>query len=590
MASERQMSAVEAVKAKSRSLRGAIAEELVADHPGFSPTVAQLLKFHGVIQYSDRDRRQRRRHDGLEPHFEFTLRIRPTGGRLAAAQLLGVLEIVNRMKLDGPRITSRQGLQLGRLEKWQLKPVIRELAKLGLTTFASGGDVNCNVMCCPDPQGNTALSRQLHWIAEQIAISFMPDRGAYDELWLNEEPVDASHHAQRPIPIDPIYGPSYLPHKFKIGLAFPEDNCVDVFAQDVGLLAVAEGDRIVGFEMFIGGGLGMIPSVPRSFPALAQPFAFVPVQDLLEAIFAVMSVFRDFGNRERRSERRLKYLLAAWGLDTFREQVERRLRRPLQMPRGINVTGRSEHLGWRCSPDQLWSLGIAVESGRLGGLDRQQLCRALREILQRIDATVHLTPQQNLVLADVAPQDRSLVDSILSDHGVPALDAISTLRRTARACPALPCCRSAITEAERIVPEIVGELEQELAKLGLSEEQCVVCVTGCSCGCARSYLADIAIVGRTVDTRRGIEKFAIYVGGDRLGRRLNRLYRDLVPRTDVITSLQPLLCHFRSGRAPKETLGEFLNRVDLESLRQLRRDDSHPPIPRSHSQVKENQV
>ncbi len=590
MSNEPRISAIEANKARSRSLRGMIAEELATGEPCFSPRTAQLLKFHGIVQYADRDQRRHRRARGLQPLFRFTLRVRPTGGRLTPGQLLGVLELAQSHSLDSPRITSRQGLQLSGATKGQLKTIVRQLAELGLSTFASGGDVNCNVMCCPDPHCVDPLKWQLHWIADQIATSFMPDDGAYREIWLADETHGGKDARSRPIPIDPIYGPSYLPHKFKIGLAFPEDNCIDVLAQDVGLLAVVEGERIIGFDMWLGGGLGMIPSVARSVPMLARPFAFVPLEQLLPTIFAVLSVYRDFGNRSRRSGARLKYLLEAWGLDAFRRRVESRLSAKLAAPRGVHVCGRHDHLGWHRAPEGIWSLGLAVENGRIGGPNHPQLPAALKEILAHNCGEVRLTPSQDLLIAGIAESSRASIQGILDRHAIAVGESLTPLRRGARACPALPSCRSAITEAERIVPQLIADLEKELARLGLADEPCSICVAGCPCGCTRSYLADIAIVGRTVDTRQSIEKFAIFVGGDRLGRRLNRLYRDLVPRQDIIPTLRPLLTHYRRARHDGETLGEFLYRVHGDESSPMRVDSSHEPTGHAHSSMKENQV
>lgn len=574
--------AIETLKCKSRSLRGDIAEEL--DHPGpaFSRTTAQLLKFHGIFQYTHRDARRRGDSDAVR----FTLRCRPTGGRVRLEQLIGVFELADRFGLEGPRITSRQGLQVAGARKADLRAIVTALDELGLPTFASGGDVAGNVMCCAAPQRSAPLSEQLHWIADKVAGSFLPDDGAFREIWLN----GSSRVARGPIPIDPIYGPSYLPHKFKIALAFPEDNCVDVLAQDVGLLAVADSRQIFGFEMFVGGGLGMIPSVPSSHPALAQPFAFVPVQQLLPVIFSVLSVFRDFGDRSRRSSGRLKQLIASEGLDVFRQRVERRLAAPLEPPRGVAITGRCDHLGWHAAAGEpLWNLGIPIVNGQLGG-PGQSYREFLDEVLSRSDCReVRLLPSQDLLLTGISVRDRPVIRELLQRHGIVPDTSMPPVRRSAKACPALPTCRSAITEAERILPEIVAELESELARWGLRDQACSICVAGCPCGCTRSYLADIAIVGRTVDSRRATEKFALFVGGDRLGRRLNQLYRDLVPRREIIPTLRPLLRRFARERNPGESLGDFLHRVvstqplQTKDSRPLRSDSpvASPPPPHS---------
>ncbi len=565
MAKVRQLSAIETIKSESRSLRGTIAEELHSTQPGFSADNAQLLKFHGVIQHEDRDDRLRRRQSGLGKQFEFTVRVRPTGGQLTAEQMLGLLDIVEQFRLGPLRLTSRQGIQLSNLGKDCLKEVIQRIADLRLTTFSSAGDVNCNVMCCPSSACHSTAEQQLRLLAGQIAASLMPNVGAFNDVWMSK---GAPRQSAAENVADEIYGKDYLPHKFKVGLALPEDNCVDVYAQDVGLLAVREGERVVGYDMLVGGGLGMIPSAPNSFRALAEPMAFVSTEDVLSAVRAVVSVYRDFGNRTCRSKARLKYLIHAWGLAEFRQRVEQRLGRPLAPPRGTSVSGRKDHLGWHSRDGERWTLGIPVQSGKVSDGEQGQFTTALREVLTRFGSAVRLTPQQNLLLCDVEESSRSEIDVVLNRGKVLPVAALSGVRRGAMSCPALPRCGNAITEAERIVPDVLAGLEAEMEKLGLADEHCVICVTGCPSGCARCYFADIGLVGRTVDGKSEDDKFAIYVGGDRLGSRLNLLYKDLVPGPRVLPSIRPLLKYFKQDRCPGETLGGFFFRKGVEDLQQ----------------------
>ncbi len=567
MASERPLSAIEKIKALSRSLRGTITEELHSSRPGFSADNARLLKFHGVIQHDNRDLRKDRRHFGFNEQFEFTLRVRPTGGKMTARQMLGLLDLVQQFRLEPLRLTSRQGIQLSHLGKDHLQEVIRQIANLGMTTFSSGGDVNCNVMCCPSPAGQETARRQLRLLSDQIATALMPDPGAYNEVWLADSSPPQSDNQTERSTVDHLYGRAYLPHKLKIGLAFPEDNCVDVYAQDIGLLAVCKGDHIAGYDMLVGGGLGVILSAPRSFRALAQPMAFVPSEDALAAVCAVMAIYRDFGDRTCRGKARLKYLIQRWGLDEFRQRVERQLGHSLGSPRGISVSGREDHLGWQLQHDGRWALGVLVESGRLDNTARGHIVTALREILSRFDTVVRLTPQQNLLLGDVDASSKCDIDAILEHHNILPASSLSGVRRGARSCPALPRCRNAITEAERIVPQVLAEMEAEMEKLGLAGECCDLCVTGCPSGCVRCYLADIALVGRTVNGRSSVDKFAIYVGGDHLGHRLNQLFKDLVPMHQVMPSIRPLLAYFKQDRRSGETLGEFFCRKGVEDLR-----------------------
>ncbi len=557
----RPLSLKEQIKLDSDGLRGSIAQELASPLREFSRTNVQLLRFHGIFQQDDRDQRLQRRSAGHDLDFEFTLRVRATGGRLTAYQLLGMLELADEFRLGSLRATSRQGLQLSHLRKRDLRPVLARIAQLGLTTFSSGGDVNCNVVCCPAEGVGGAARSTLRALAEQINAMLMPDDAAYRSIWLSgnslakpprEQSVSVSHE---------IYGPAFLPHKLKIGLALPEDNCVDVLAQDIGLLMSCRGEQVVGYEVFVGGGMSMSPSVSRNSPRLAQPLAFVAPDQVLAVIRAIVEVYRESGDRTRPNQARMKYLVADCGIEEFGRLVQHRLGSKLAAPRGIAISGRDDHLGWHGQEDGLWQLGIAIESGRLVDESHSRLVSALRSILRRFELDVSLTAQQNLLLRGIRPASRDNIAAALEVYGIAPVAALSGVRRSAMSCPALPSCGSAITEAERIVPELLASMEMELTTLGLADEPCSVCVTGCSHGCARCYLADIALVGRTIDVKRKVDKFAIYIGGDALGRRLNRLYQDLVPIDQVIDVLRPLLIRFQQERDCQETLGAFLWRV-----------------------------
>lgn len=605
MPDEGKVSTSEAIKSASNGLRGTISQELELPVSGFSRANAQLLKFHGVFQQEDRDVRLQRRMGGEEPEVEFTVRVRATGGWLTASQMLGLLELVEDFYLGPLRATSRQGLQLSQLRKCDLKKVIAGIARLGLTTFSSGGDVNCNVMCCPTAGDDGGARAALFRLARQIEVLLMPDAAGYRSLWLADDSPTKSTCSNEVHEQNGVYGPTFLPHKFKVGLALPEDNCVDVYAQDIGLLMSHREERVDGYEVLVGGGMSMIPSVSRNTPRLAQPLTFVAPGQVLEVIRAIVEVYREFGDRSRQTRARLKYLVADRGLEEFGQLVQSRLDWKLPSPRDIAVTGRDDHLGWQSQSDGSLLLGLPVESGRLQDRSEGRMASALRSILQRFDSDVRLTPQQNLLLSGVAANRREDIEAILAEHDIPPVSALTGVRRSAMSCPAMPSCRSAITEAERIVPELLAALEAELLKLGLADEPCTLCVTGCSHGCARCFLADIALVGRTIMVERDgddsaeshhsrpaaeaekrsqrdsllasrvavptepilrkVDKFAIYVGGDPLGRRLNRLYRDLVPLDQIIDVLRPLLVRFRQQRRCEETLGAFLWRVAAES-------------------------
>ena len=563
--------AVEQVKRASRALRGSIAEELTSTRSSFSRSNVRLLKFHGVFQKDNRDERSRCRDEGLTRCYQFTVRIRPAGGKLSAEQMLGVFDLADAVGDGNVRITARQGMQLHAVAKRRLKATLRRIAELNLTTLGGGGDVNCNVMCCPAPSLSEEVHRSLQEIAARVSDALMVDDAAYREIWQADRVASSPVETAGRIAPDPLYGPTYLPHKFKVGIALPEDNCSDVYAQDVGLLAVCEAGRLLGFNVLVGGGMGRILSAARSFPALAQPLVFARVEDVVPLVTTVVKIYRDFGNRSDRGKARLKYLVDSWGLERFRQAVEEQLGRRLALPRPLEVTGYEDHLGWHEQADGRWCLGIYVDGGCIGNRDTGNgdtgsLKAALRDILARVGCDVRLTPQQNLLLAGIEASRRDDIKEILAGHDVPGVEQLSNVRRWSMACPALPTCSAAITEAQRIVPELLAALEAELSELGLSDERFTLRVTGCPNGCTRSYLADLALVGRSIDVERNVEKFAIFIGGDTLGRRLNTLYQDLVPADQVVPLLRRLLRRYQQQRHDGESLGDFFARLGVDQL------------------------
>ena len=540
-------------------LYGTIEQELTSSDSGFSPYNVRVLRYHGVFQQDDRD--ERYTHNGPR-QYRFMVRLRATGGKLSALQLRGLLELTDELCDGQLHITSRQGIQLSGIEKAALRPVMRYIADLQLTTLATGGDYGCNIMCCPAPQG-LAISDGLRATADKLDACLIPRLHAYDEIWqrdcssaylhsLEIEPTGAKNgHQEEVLP---------LPHKFKIGLATPHDNCTEVYAQDLGLLAAIEGERIVGYHALIGGNMRNIVTVASRSSILAQPLAFVDNERVVPLVCAVADVFREFGSRKDRNRARLKYLIQDWGLDRFKQVVEERFG-SLEPPRSVEVSGHDDHLGWHRQDDDKWFVGVHVDNGRIGDEDNSRLKSALRRITDRFDCGIRLTPQRNILVCDIEAADCLAIDAILAHHDVPMVGALSNVRRYSEGCPGLPNCAAAITESERLLPSLVDELESEVARLGLSKERFTVRVTGCPFGCTRCYLADIAIVGRTVDLEQKQDKYAIFLGGDSLGRRLGTLYRDLIPVDQIMATLRPLLLGFRESRLDGESLGDFFVRT-----------------------------
>lgn len=590
MTTDKSKSKVEFMKEESLGLRGTIAEELSNDQPDVSDESERLLKFHGTYMQDNRDTRKERRKQGLGKEFIFMVRNKMPGGKFTAAQFLGELEIADQLGNGTLRITTRQGIQLHGIIKGDLWKTINRINQLGMSTQSACGDVNRNVCCCPAPLRHNGIRDQLQALADTIANHLTPRTNAYREIWIedpengNREQVVTHPPVAEP---DPIYGTAYLPRKFKVGIALGDDNCTDIYDHDIGLLAVTEGDRLLGFNVLVGGGMGTTPSDKRCFPAIGKRMAFVAAEHVLPVVTAIVLVQRDFGNRAERKQARLKYLLHNWGLPKFKAKVEEYLDtaeeicgvsvgsvpRPLAEPHAADVTRHEDHLGWHEQGDGKMFLGLPVDHGRVKDDGDMRLKSALRVILERFQPLGRLTAHQNILLCDLEPSWRQDIEQILADHGVATVDQISNVRRLMFACPALPTCGLAITESERVAPAIVEELEAEMAHLGLEDEKFSVHMTGCPNGCARPYNTDIGLVGRSIDGKSGEGKYTIFVGGNLIGTRMNALYKDLIPQSRIVSELRPLLQYFKQSRQTGESLGDFCNRLGIEEL--LRYDQQH---------------
>jgi len=542
------LSGVEKIKEASRGLRGSLASELAAETRHFEDDAAQLLKFHGVYQQDDRDARRQRSDAGEEPAYAFMVRCKIPGGVLTAGQYLALDELAGRYGNGTLRVTTRQDNQFHGVLKGDLKATIRALNDALVTTLGACGDVQRNVMCCPAPLPGGLRDQALE-VARRISQHLLPRTGAYHEIWLNGEQVAGGPPVAD---ADPIYGQRYLPRKFKTAIAFPDDNCTDVYSNDLGFLAIPAGDardRLAGFNVLVGGGLGMTHGKKATYPRLADPLGFAAPEQVVEVAEAVITVQRDYGDRSDRRH--------AW----FRGQVEQRLGRPLAPPAPVRVSDVHDHLGWHDQGGGRSFYGLFIENGRLQDADDARLRTAVRRIVQLFGGGVHFTPQQNLLFTGIADGQQATLEKVLADHGVRPAGALSTVRRWSMACPALPTCGLALAEAERVLPGVIDELEGELHRLGLGDVRLTVRMTGCPNGCARPYTADLGFVGRSAD------KYTIFVGGSVLGTRLAEAYADLVPRHRLVAAVRPLLERFRAGRSPDEGLGDFCSRVGLDGLR-----------------------
>src|SRR6267378_1789456 len=541
---DKPLSPVEKVKEESCGLRGDLAAQLSAGGDHFSDAGAQLLKFHGTYQQEDRDQRRALRGTDAEASHEFMVRCKIPGGALTGEQYLVIDALADRYGNGTLRVTTRQGNQFHGVLKGDLKATIRAVNDVLVTTLGACGDVVRNVISCPAPVAGGLRAAVLQ-VARQLSDHLLPRTQAYHEIWLDGEQV-----AGGPPEVDPIYGTRYLPRKFKVAFAFPEDNCCDVHSNDLGFLAVTQGDRLAGFNVLVGGGMGRTHGKTDTYPRLADTLGFAKAGEAVAVAEAVVKVQRDHGNRSDRRHARLKYLLEAQGLDWFRDQVERQLGRRLAPAAAVEVAAIEDHLGWHEQGNGRSFLGVFIENGRIRDGEDRRLRTALRRVVETIGSGVHFTPQQNLLLTDIPDRQRRLVDKILSDHGVAGHRVLSVVRRWSMACPALPTCGLAVAEAERALPGVITELEAELERLGVADAALTVRMTGCPNGCARPYTADLA-----------------FVGGSMLGTRLGTLYADLVPRDRLVATVRPLFERYRDERLDDERFGDFCYRVGIEALR-----------------------
>lgn len=563
---EPKRSPVEHFKEGSRYLRGEIPGELVDGNPFFGKSSIQLLKHHGAYQQDNRDERPAARAKGLPggKAFSMMLRVRTPGGRLTSDQMLTQLDLCDQFGDGTLRLTTRQTVQFHGVLKSDLKNTIARINEIQLSTLAACGDVVRNVMCCPAPHHQDPVHQQMQALVDQLVEAFEPRTSAYHEIWLTDEETGDKQlvaGGTSSSDVEPLYGPTYLPRKFKIAVGLPGDNCVDLYSQDLGLMAICEDFRIIGYNVLVGGGFGVTPSVKKTFPAVAKRMAFVTPDQVIDVCAAVIKVQRDFGNRADRKTARLKYLIADWGLERFKAKVEEYYGHVLPDPHEDDVFEFDDHLGWREQGDGRWFYGLNVENGRVADFENRRIKSMLREICETLRPGIRVTAHQSLLFTDIKPNDRQRLERIIRSHGSPLSEEISTVRRWSMACVAMPTCGLAITESERALPGVIDQFEVELARLGLSHEKFTVRMTGCPNGCARPYNADIGLVGKAVG------KYTILLGGRRLGDRLNHIYRDMVPAEDIVPTLKPVFLNFKQNRLPDETFGDFCHRQGVDALR-----------------------
>ena len=543
----------ERIKEASDYLRGTLAEGLAEEITGaIVEDDQQLVKFHGMYLQDDRDLRGERGKKKMEKAFSFMLRVRIPGGVLTLAQWLA-LDGIGRSYGNGTlRITTRQTIQLHGVIKGNLKPTMARIDAALLTTIAACGDVNRNVMCNPNPYRSRAHAAAMV-TANAITDHLLPRTPAYREIWLDGEKIAGGEDEST---IEPIYGTTYLPRKFKIVVAVPPSNDVDVFAHDLGYIAIIDKTgEVAGYNVTVGGGMGMTHGEPETYPRTADVMGFCRPQDAVAVAEAVVTVQRDWGDRSDRKHARLKYTIEDRGLDAFRAEIERRSGVKLGKPKPFAFTSTGDRYGWTEGENGHAHLTLFIENGRVKDAPGTPMLTGLRRIAQDHEGDFRLTANQNIIIANVPKQNRAAVEALVAEHGLTS--GASALRRNAMACVALPTCGLALAESERYLPDLVTALEDRLAARGLAEDEIVIRMTGCPNGCARPYLAEIGLVGK------GPGRYNLYLGAAFDGSRLSKLYAEDLEHAGIIDTLDPLFAAYAAERQRGERFGEFVIRAGI---------------------------
>ncbi len=543
----------EHIKEASQYLRGTLREGLENVITGaIAEDDTQLIKFHGSYMQDDRDVRGERAKKKLEKAYSFMLRLRIPAGVTTAQQWLALDRIAEDYANKTIRVTTRETIQYHGVIKSNLRRTMQAINGAALDTLAACGDVNRNVMATANPN-LSSVHAAAYELARGISEHLLPRTGAYHEIWLEGEKVAGGTREAEP-DAEPIYGRHYLPRKFKTVVAVPPDNDVDIYAHDLGIIAIVENGKLACWNVTVGGGMGMTHGEPDTFPRTADLLGFVTPEDAIKAAEAVLTVQRDWGNRESRKHARLKYTIETRGLEAFRDEVGRRLGKPLAAAKPFKLERTGDSLGWRQGADKKWHLTLFVENGRIKDRPGWGLRSALREIAESVGCDFILTSNQNLILAKIGGRAKARTEAILAKHGV-SLDSPSGLRRNAMACVGMPTCGLALAESERSLPGLVTKLEAVLENSGLAEDDIVIRMTGCPNGCARPYLAEIGLVGRNPGL------YNLYLGAAFDGSRLNKLYAQDVNEERIVALLSPLISRYAKERNNGERFGDFVIRA-----------------------------
>ena len=539
----KKLSKNEGIKEQSNFLRGTILDGLSdSSTTSISADDAQLTKFHGTYLQDNRDQRAALIKEKKEKAFSFMIRVRVPGGVCTPKQWLGIDELCDKFGDHSLKLTTRQAFQLYGVVKKNLKQTMKEINDTLLDTLAACGDVNRNVMSPSNPF-ESELHGQALDLAQRIHDHLTPKTSAYAEIWLDgEKTMVVGEEAE-----EPIYGKTYLPRKFKIAVALPPRNDVDVFSNCLGFVGISENGGISGYNVLVGGGLGMTHGKTSTFPRLADVIGFCSPEQAVQVAEEVVKIQRDFGDRPDRRHARLKYTIEDRGVDWFKDELNNRLGWSLEKAREFSFDSTTDRYGWNEDAKGTWTYGLFFEGGRL----REKTKLAIREIASKINCEFRLTANQNLVIARIDIGDKDQINQILSEYQVRLPQELSGLRLNSIACTALPTCGLALAESERYLPHLIDELDSIINDLGLSEESIAIRSTGCPNGCGRPYLGEIGLVGKAPG------KYNLYLGAGLDGTRLNKLYKPAITHEEIVSSLQPVLEDFASNRNEGERFGSF---------------------------------
>ncbi|MDI7243217.1 assimilatory sulfite reductase (NADPH) hemoprotein subunit [Providencia rettgeri] len=540
----------ERMKQDSNYLRGTIKDDLKNGLTGgFEGDNFLLIRFHGMYQQDDRDIRAERAEQKLEPRHAMMLRCRLPGGIITPKQWLDIDKFATEHTLYGSvRITNRQTFQFHGILKGDVKPAHQMLSHVGLDALATANDVNRNVLCTSNPVQSELHQQAYEW-AKKISEHLLPRTSAYAEIWLDKEKIVTTDE-------EPILGQTYLPRKFKTSVVIPPLNDVDLHANDMNFVAIAQNGELIGFNVLVGGGLAMTHGDTATFPRLASEFGFIPLDKTLAIAEAIVTTQRDWGNRTERKNAKTKYTLERVGVDTFKAEVERRSGVTFEPIRPYQFTERGDKIGWLKGIDNRWHLTLFIENGRLIDLENKPLKTGVAEIARIHQGDFRLTANQNLIVAGVPESEKAAIEAIARSHGLMS-DDITAQRENSMACVSFPTCPLAMAEAERFLPEFISQVESIMASHQVANEHIVLRITGCPNGCGRAMLAEVGLVGKAID------RYNLHLGGNRIGTRIPRMYRENISSAEILTILDELIGDWAKARLPDEGFGDFLIRTNV---------------------------